>query len=111
MADLMVAADFAVCRAGGMTVAELAAAGLPALLVPLPIATEDHQTANARSLVDAGGALLVSDSELDGHRLERLVAPVLEDPSRLEVMSTAMAGLARLDAATQVADLVEAHAR
>jgi UDP-N-acetylglucosamine--N-acetylmuramyl-(pentapeptide) pyrophosphoryl-undecaprenol N-acetylglucosamine transferase len=111
MADVMLAADFAVCRAGGSNVAELAATGLPALLVPLPIATEDHQTANARSLVDAGGALLVPDHELDGERLAAVAVPLLGDRSRLEAMSAAVSGLARPDAASRVADLVEKYAR
>jgi len=111
MADLMLAADFGVCRAGGMTVAELAATGLPAILVPLPIATEDHQTANARALVDAGGALLVADPYLDVDRLDQMLGPMLVDPSRLKRMSAAMSSLACPHAAGQVADLMEAHAR
>jgi undecaprenyldiphospho-muramoylpentapeptide beta-N-acetylglucosaminyltransferase len=111
MAHLMLAADFGVCRAGGMTVAELAATGLPAIVVPLPIATEDHQTANARALVDAGAALLVPDSELSVDRLDQLLGPLLADPSRLGAMSVAMSSLARPHAAGQVADLMEAHAR
>jgi UDP-N-acetylglucosamine--N-acetylmuramyl-(pentapeptide) pyrophosphoryl-undecaprenol N-acetylglucosamine transferase len=111
MSDVMLAADLGVCRAGGNTVAELAAAGLPALLVPLPIATEDHQTANARSLVDAGGALLVSDDQLDGKRLADAVVPLLGDGGRLTEMSAAVSRLARPDAASRVADLVEKHAR
>lgn len=111
MADLLLAADVGICRAGGMTVAELAAAGLPAVLVPLPIATEDHQTANARSLVEAGGAWLVPDPECDGARLDRLLTPVLDEPDRRAAMGEAVARLARPDAAARVADLLEAHAR
>lgn len=111
MADLMLAADIGVCRAGGMTVAELALAGLPAVLIPLPIATEDHQTANARSLVDAGGAFLVPDGECSASRLDALLRPLLDDPGSRNGMSTALAGLARPDAASRVADLLEEHAR
>src|SRR5262249_53588010 len=65
---LLAAADVAVTRAGG-SVAELTAMGVPAILVPLPIATRDHQTANAQVLVDAGGAVLIPDDELDVDRL------------------------------------------
>lgn len=110
MADLMLAADIGVCRAGGMTVAELAMAGLPAVLVPLPIATEDHQMANARALVDSGGALVIRDGELDGPSLGGLLAPLLEDSDRRHRMASAAAGLARPDAAKQIAELMETHA-
>ena len=110
MADVLTAADIGVCRAGGMTVAELAMAGLPAVLVPLPIATEDHQMANARSLVDAGGALVIRDAELNGATLAGLLEPLLADPSRRSRMSEAVSSLARPDAADQIAQLMETHA-
>ena len=77
MDRLLAAADLVVGRAGGTTVAELAVVGPPAVLVPLPIAPRDHQTANAAALVRAGAAVLVPDGELDGDRLVReLSAPV-----------------------------------
>jgi undecaprenyldiphospho-muramoylpentapeptide beta-N-acetylglucosaminyltransferase len=107
----LAAADVAVCRAGGTTVAELAVVGLPAVLVPLPIATRDHQTANARELVDAGAAVLVADAELDVDRLESLLAPLLDEPGRREAMAAAAAALGRPEAGARVADLVEEHAR
>lgn len=110
MSDVMLAADLGVCRAGGMTVAELAIAGLPAVLVPLPIAAEDHQMANARALVDAGGALVIRDGELDGASLAGLLAPVLDDPDRRKRMADAAAAMARPDAARQIAELMETHA-
>lgn len=111
MADLLLAADVGVSRAGGMTVAELALAGLPAILVPLPIATEDHQSANARVLVDAGGALTVQDRDLDANSLASLLEPLVGDPERRRRMSRAVAALGRPDAADQVAELMETHAR
>lgn len=111
MADVMAAADVGVCRAGGMTVAELAMAGLPAVLVPLPIATEDHQMANARALVDAGGALVIRDGELDGPALAGLLQPLMDEPDRRARMAEAAASLARPDAAEQIAELMETHAR
>ncbi|HUR49503.1 MAG TPA: UDP-N-acetylglucosamine--N-acetylmuramyl-(pentapeptide) pyrophosphoryl-undecaprenol N-acetylglucosamine transferase [Acidimicrobiales bacterium] len=110
MSDVMLAADVAVCRAGGMTVAELAVAGLPAILVPLPIATEDHQMANARALVDAGGALVIRDGELDESSLAGLLAPLLGDDDRRVRMADAAAAMARPDAAQQIAELMETHA-
>jgi len=115
MPMVLAAADLAVCRSGGTTVAELAAVGVPAVLVPLPIATRDHQTANAAALVRVGGAVLVPDADFDADRLVREVTALLDvsgDGSpRLLEMAEAARSLARLDAADRVADLVEKHAR
>jgi len=105
------AADLAVCRAGGTTVAELAVVGVPAVLVPLPIATRDHQTANAGPLVRSGAAVLIPDGELDVDRLVAEVEALVGDPSRLAEMAVAARGLGRPDAAGAVADLVESTAR
>jgi undecaprenyldiphospho-muramoylpentapeptide beta-N-acetylglucosaminyltransferase len=106
----LAAADLAVCRAGGTTVAELAVMGVPSVLVPLPIATRDHQRANAAPLVGAGAALLVPDDELDGDRLRRELEPLLVRDGGVEVldrMADAARRLGRPDAAAAVADLVE----
>ena len=107
MATVYAAADIVVSRSGATTVAELAAAGVPAVLVPLPGAPGDHQTANARRLVEAGGAVIVSDAELDGTRLAAEVDALLDDPDRLSAMAGAAAALARPDAARAVVDLIE----
>lgn len=107
---LLAAADVAVCRAGGTSVAELAAVGLPAVFVPLPIAPHDHQTANASALVGAGAAVLVPDAELTPERLVAEVGPLLDDDGRREAMEAAGRALARPDAAGQVASLMELHA-
>lgn len=102
------AADLAVCRSGGTTVAELAVVGVPAVLVPLPIATRDHQRANAMPLVNAGGAVLVSDEELDVRRLVTEVEAILDGgPEALAEMGSAARSVGRTDAAAAVADLVE----
>jgi undecaprenyldiphospho-muramoylpentapeptide beta-N-acetylglucosaminyltransferase len=111
MDHLLAASEVAVCRSGGTTVAELAVAGLPAVLVPLPIAPRDHQTANAAPLVAAGAAVLVPDAELDPDRLEALLGSLLADRGRLEEMARAAHTLARPDAADAVAALLEEHAR
>ena len=115
---VLAAADLAVCRSGGTTVAELSVVGVPAVLVPLPIATRDHQTANAGPLVRAGGAVVVADDRFDADRLVEEVEAILGAPaepatgrSRLEAMARAAAREGRPDAADRVADLVEAHAR
>ena len=107
---VLAAADLAVCRSGGTTVAELAVVGVPAVLVPLPIATRDHQTANAQPLVRAGAAVLVADDELDTDRLVREV-DALVSGGRLPQMGEAARALGRPDAADAVADLVERSAR
>jgi UDP-N-acetylglucosamine--N-acetylmuramyl-(pentapeptide) pyrophosphoryl-undecaprenol N-acetylglucosamine transferase len=102
----------AVCRAGAVTVAELAAAGVPSVLVPLPHAPGDHQTRNAAALVDAGAAVLLPDAQCDGPGLTDVVDGLLSDAGRLEAMSAAASRVARPDAAARLADLVEevAHA-
>lgn len=83
------AADLVVCRAGSATVAELAATGVPAVLVPYPHAPGDHQTHNARVLSDVGAGLLLPDGETTAARLAELVGPLLADPARLAAMSGA----------------------
>lgn len=104
-------ASVAVCRAGAVTVAELAAAGLPAVLVPLPGAPGDHQTRNAEALVAAGAAVLVADPECTTDRLAQELDGLLADPERLAAMEVAAGSLARPDAAARLADVVEQVAR
>jgi len=110
---VLAAADLAVCRAGGTTVAELAVVGVPSVLVPLPIATRDHQTANAGPLVRAGGAVLVPDDQLDADRLVAEVDALVAGGAGavLAGMADAARTLGRPDAAEAVADLVERCAR
>jgi len=108
---LLAAADVTVQRAGASTVSELAVAGVPSVLVPLPGAPGDHQTLNARMLADAGAAVLVPDSELDGERLARELDRLIGDPGLLDSMAAAAGGLGRPDAASKVAALAEEHAR
>jgi undecaprenyldiphospho-muramoylpentapeptide beta-N-acetylglucosaminyltransferase len=107
MPELYAATSIAVCRAGATTVAELAAAGVPSVLVPLPGAPGDHQTRNAQALVDAGAAVLVPDAECTGARLAAELEPLLADPARLEAMAAAARTLARPRAADDLAALVE----
>jgi UDP-N-acetylglucosamine--N-acetylmuramyl-(pentapeptide) pyrophosphoryl-undecaprenol N-acetylglucosamine transferase len=105
--DLAYAAcDLALTRAGALTVAELTAAGVPAIMVPLPHATADHQAGNARAVAAAGGGLVLRDADLTGERLAAMAAPLLEDPERLARMSASMAALAFPAAAQEMAALV-----
>lgn len=105
MAEAYRWADLAICRSGAMTVSELTAAGLPALLVPFPFAIDDHQTANARYLSEAGAAILMPQSELTGERLAAEIQSLLAQPERLADMSRQSRRQARLDAAREVASL------
>ena len=102
------AADLVLARAGG-GVWELAAAGKPAILVPYPLATADHQTKNARYFQAAGGAILVPETELG--RVPELVRSLLDDPRRLEEMGEAMLRTARPEAADEIAEELIALAR
>lgn len=106
MPTLLAAADVALSRAGASTVAELAIAGLPSILVPLPIAPRDHQRANAAELVEAGGAVVILDRDLDVDRLEAELAPLVDDEDQRAAMAKAAAGVARPDAAREVANLL-----
>jgi UDP-N-acetylglucosamine--N-acetylmuramyl-(pentapeptide) pyrophosphoryl-undecaprenol N-acetylglucosamine transferase len=110
MPTLVAAADVMVCRSGAMTVAELAVAGVPAVLVPLPGAPRDHQTENARALVAVGGAVLVPDERCTPERLEDELNRILSDPTTSESMGRAASTLGHPDAAALVAQLVERHA-
>ncbi len=111
MPTALAAADLAVCRSGSSTCFELAAVGLPAVLVPSPYVTADQQTRNARPLVDAGAAVLVPDAELDGMRLVHEVDRLLGDASALASMARASRAWARPGAAAAIAALAAEHAR
>jgi UDP-N-acetylglucosamine--N-acetylmuramyl-(pentapeptide) pyrophosphoryl-undecaprenol N-acetylglucosamine transferase len=111
MPTALAAADVAVTRAGSSTCFELAAAGVPAVLVPSPYVTADHQTINAQHFVAAAAAVLVPDAALDGDRMVAEVDALLADPTRLASMRAAMLSLARPDAAAAIAAIVEATAR
>jgi len=103
------ACDFAICRAGAMTVAELACAGVPALLVPFPFAVDDHQTGNAEFLSAAGAAWLMQQKDLTADKLAALIGGL--DRATLAGMSDKARALAKPDATRQVADICEALAK
>lgn len=104
-------ADLVVCRAGAGALAELAAAGKPAVLVPFPYAADQHQLRNAETLARAGAALMVADREMDGNRLYREVAELVAHPERLQEMSRAVRSFSRPEAAERAAEALEAAAR
>ena len=98
------AADLVVCRAGATTIAELTAAGRPAVFIPLPTAADDHQRKNADVLVRAGAAELLEQQALTGAVLASRLTALLQDPTRLAAMSAAARQLARPDAARVIVD-------
>lgn len=103
MAEAYAWADLVVCRAGALTIAELTAVGVAAILVPYPYAVDDHQTGNARYLVDAGAAMLIPEPELEATTLASVIADFARDPERRLRMAAAARALARTDAARVVA--------
>jgi UDP-N-acetylglucosamine--N-acetylmuramyl-(pentapeptide) pyrophosphoryl-undecaprenol N-acetylglucosamine transferase len=98
-------ADLVVCRSGASTVAEITAAGKPAIFVPFPRAADDHQRVNAEALARVGAAVVVEESKLEGVWLAETIAALLADPRRLREMSEAARGLAHPDAARDIAAL------
>lgn len=109
--DALAAADLAIARSGG-SVFELAAHGLPAILVPYPAAAGDHQSANARWMSQTGAAVVIPDAQLSAQSLRETAAGLLGDRERLARMAAASAALARPNAADDVANaLLEAAAR
>jgi UDP-N-acetylglucosamine--N-acetylmuramyl-(pentapeptide) pyrophosphoryl-undecaprenol N-acetylglucosamine transferase len=108
--EALLACDLCVARAGG-SIFEVAAHGRPAILVPYPHATADHQTANARWMERAGAAIVVADGDLDAARLRREVDALMDDPGRLARMADASRSLARPDAAQAIAGEILRAAR
>ncbi|MDY0306757.1 MAG: undecaprenyldiphospho-muramoylpentapeptide beta-N-acetylglucosaminyltransferase [Desulfovibrionaceae bacterium] len=104
MAGEYARADLLLCRSGATTVFEAAAAGKPAVLVPFPHATHDHQTVNARALAEAGGAVVLAQSGLTARVLADTVTELLDDSSRLAGMARAARSFARPDAASAIVD-------
>ncbi len=95
-------ADLIICRGGALTLAEVTAAGKPAIVVPFPKATDDHQTKNAETLVEAGGAILIKDSQLSDLNLVSLITQLINDDSKLLAMGMASGSLGRRGAAEAI---------
>ena len=110
MGEALAAADLVLSRAGASSVAEIAALAVPGMLVPYPFATADHQTTNARYLVDAGAAVLLPDEKIDTPEFEDDLLGLVDDPARRQAMRDAARGLAQDKAALALADQVESAA-
>ncbi len=100
-------ADLAVCRAGAMTIAELTACGVAAILIPYPHATHDHQTHNARGLVDRDAAEMIADKDLEPESLARKIEGLIRDEARLRRLARNARAFARVDAAQRIARCME----
>ena len=110
MGETMAAADAIVSRAGATSLAEISARAIPAVLVPFPYATEDHQTTNARAYVDAGCAYMVADADLDSEEFSRAVMTLIDDASVRATMERAARAQKTNEAAAHLADVVVAAA-
>ncbi|HET9795277.1 MAG TPA: undecaprenyldiphospho-muramoylpentapeptide beta-N-acetylglucosaminyltransferase [Thermoanaerobaculia bacterium] len=106
MAEAFGRADLVVARAGALTLAEVAAAGRPSILVPFAAATHAHQEENARVFERAGAAVVIAETDIDGATLARTIAELLGDPDRLRRMGDAARTLAKPDAAARIVDLL-----
>jgi UDP-N-acetylglucosamine--N-acetylmuramyl-(pentapeptide) pyrophosphoryl-undecaprenol N-acetylglucosamine transferase len=100
-------ASLVIARAGALTLAELAIAGRPAILIPLPTATDDHQSKNAARFAEAGAAIVLNQRTATGAELAQLLADLLADAGRRQAMATAMRSLARPNAAADIVDRLE----
>lgn len=109
MGQAMAAADVIVSRAGASSLAEISARAIPALLVPFPYATEDHQTTNARASVDAGCAFMVPDADVEGEDFKRKLFQLVEDAGLRSSMREAARAQKTADAAAALADIVMAQ--
>lgn len=107
MGDMLAAADLVLSRSGASSVAEIAALAVPSVLVPYPLATADHQTTNARLLVDAGAAIMCPDAQIDEDAFAAQLLGLLDDPAARERMREAARGLAQDKAAAHLADAIE----
>ncbi|WP_119168582.1 undecaprenyldiphospho-muramoylpentapeptide beta-N-acetylglucosaminyltransferase [Algihabitans albus] len=111
MSERLRAAHLLICRAGASTVAELAAAGRPAILVPYPFAADDHQTGNAQALAEAGGGWLLPQSNLTPHSLAERLVRLIEEPGALVQAAGCARAFAEENAAERLADVVLNHTR
>ncbi len=105
MPEMFARADLLVCRSGASTVAEVTAAGKPAIFIPFPHAADDHQLRNAEALERAGAAMLIAEKDLTSERLVGAVRDLLRDPARLARMAAALRKLSHPDAAREIAQM------
>lgn len=106
MGDAMAAADLIVSRAGATSLAEISARALPALLVPFPYATEDHQTMNAQACVEAGAAKMIADADVESEQFAQTLCELIESAEQRQSMQEAAGQRKTMEAAERLADIV-----
>ena len=111
MGEALAAADLVLSRAGASSIAEIAALAVPSMLVPYPLATADHQTTNARYLVDAGAATMIADDGIDSPAFGEMLLGLVDDADKRKEMREKALGLGQAQAASVLADEVERAAR
>ena len=111
MPTVMAAADVMIGRAGSATCNEIAAAGIPCILIPSPNVTNNHQEKNARVLEEAGGAVVVLEKECTPEKIYELVSQLMKDANRRAEMAAALRGLVKSDSAQRICDIVEELAK
>ena len=111
ISTVMRSADIVISRAGASTIAELTALGKPAILVPSPNVTENHQEENAKQLQMLGGALMIKENECTGEKLYKVVTDLLDDRNELESMAKALKSLSMHNAAASIVDIVIGYSR
>ena len=109
MASVYAACDLVICRAGATSCAELSVTGTPSVLIPLPGAPGDHQTANGRALAGPGGAEIIKDADFGPEQFVETVTRLVSDPDTLQTMKRQAKSVGRPDAASAVVDVVEEH--
>ena len=107
MAELYNCTNLIISRAGASSVCEIAIAGIPSILVPLPTAADDHQTGNARDLEIAGGAILIAQNDFSVQNIRLIISELINNPQKLETMSKNTINKAIPNAANKLADAVE----
>ena len=111
MPMVMAAADVIISRAGSSSCNEIAATGVPCVLIPSPNVTDNHQEKNARALEAKGGAVVLLEEECTGQRLMEEITAILDDPKRRETMRSALLGMAVPDSAERICTIMENLAR
>ncbi|MEG0505302.1 MAG: glycosyltransferase, partial [Raoultibacter sp.] len=106
MGETLAASDMAISRAGATSLAEISARKIPAMLVPFPFATEDHQTTNAKAYVERGAAFMMADDEVESDAFAELLFAMIEDPAVRERMRVAAESFKTENAASRLADVV-----
>ena len=104
MAEILKASDLVISRSGALTVAEVTACGVPAIFVPFPDATENHQFYNALSVAGAGGAIIIEEKDLDRERMNREIRELRSDPAKLSDMREKCASCGTIQAAGRICD-------